>query len=99
MRMALVYTGFSGVCRAMDTLTAMTTLLEIASEDGKCTGKNDPHHRGTGSFGRAAANRFLENGFREIRIFSRDELKQEQMRQWFNDLRLKMNHRRPACPS
>lgn len=44
---------------------------------------------GTGSFGHAAASRFLENDFQEIRIFSRDELKQEQMRQEFNDPRLK----------
>lgn len=36
---------------------------------------------GTGSFGHAAAKQFLENGFQEIRIFSRDELKQELMRQ------------------
>ena len=45
---------------------------------------------GTGSFGHAVVRRFLEEGsFQEIRIFSRDELKQELMRQELNDPRLK----------
>ncbi|MDB4891931.1 MAG: polysaccharide biosynthesis protein CapD [Gemmatimonadetes bacterium] len=35
---------------------------------------------GTGSFGNAVLNRFLETSIREIRIFSRDEKKQEDMR-------------------
>ena len=35
---------------------------------------------GTGSFGHAFLNRILHEGFREVRIFSRDEMKQEQMR-------------------
>tara|TARA_R110002094_G_scaffold7498_36_gene16867 strand:+ start:8671 stop:9681 length:1011 start_codon:yes stop_codon:yes gene_type:complete len=35
---------------------------------------------GTGSFGNAVLDRFLETGVREIRIFSRDEKKQEDMR-------------------
>lgn len=35
---------------------------------------------GTGSFGNAVVNRLLETNFREIRIFSRDEKKQEDMR-------------------
>ena len=40
---------------------------------------------GTGSFGNAVVNRFLNTKFKEIRIFSRDEKKQE-------DMRLKLNH-------
>ena len=32
---------------------------------------------GTGSFGNAVVNRFLDTDIKEIRIFSRDELKQE----------------------
>ena len=45
---------------------------------------------GTGSFGHAVVRRFLKEGsFLEIRIFSRDELKQELMRQELNDPRLK----------
>lgn len=35
---------------------------------------------GTGSFGNAVLNRFLHTAVREIRIFSRDEKKQEDMR-------------------
>lgn len=35
---------------------------------------------GTGSFGNAVLNRFLNTGLREIRIFSRDEKKQDDMR-------------------
>lgn len=35
---------------------------------------------GTGSFGNAVLNRFLQSDFKEIRIFSRDEKKQEDMR-------------------
>lgn len=35
---------------------------------------------GTGSFGNAVLNRFLQTGIQEIRIFSRDEKKQEDMR-------------------
>ena len=35
---------------------------------------------GTGSFGNAVLNRFLETDIKEIRIFSRDEKKQDDMR-------------------
>jgi UDP-N-acetylglucosamine 4,6-dehydratase len=35
---------------------------------------------GTGSFGNAVLSRFLDSGIREIRIFSRDEKKQDDMR-------------------
>lgn len=38
---------------------------------------------GTGSFGNAVLNRFLETDIREIRIFSRDEKKQDDMRHLF----------------
>jgi UDP-N-acetylglucosamine 4,6-dehydratase len=44
---------------------------------------------GTGSFGNAVLKRFLETDVREIRIFSRDELKQEVMRIAFNNSKLK----------
>ena len=37
---------------------------------------------GTGSFGHAVLNRFI-NDFKEIRIFSRDEKKQDDMRHEF----------------
>ena len=35
---------------------------------------------GTGSFGNAVLNRFLKTDIAEIRIFSRDEKKQDDMR-------------------
>ena len=44
---------------------------------------------GTGSFGNAVASRFLASGLREIRIFSRDEKKQDDMRKRYDDARLK----------
>jgi UDP-N-acetylglucosamine 4,6-dehydratase/5-epimerase len=44
---------------------------------------------GTGSFGNAVLKRFLETDVREIRIFSRDEKKQEDMRISLNNPKLK----------
>lgn len=44
---------------------------------------------GTGSFGNAVLKRFLSTDVREIRIFSRDEKKQEEMRIALNDPKLK----------
>ena len=41
---------------------------------------------GTGSFGHAVLNRFLETEIREIRIFSRDEKKQDDMRHEYQAL-------------
>ena len=38
---------------------------------------------GTGSFGNAVLERFLKTGIGEIRIFSRDEKKQDDMRHAF----------------
>ena len=38
---------------------------------------------GTGSFGNAVLNRFLRTDIKEIRIFSRDEKKQDDMRHAF----------------
>jgi len=44
---------------------------------------------GTGSFGNAVLRRFLATDVEEIRIFSRDELKQENMRKLYNNNKLK----------
>ena len=44
---------------------------------------------GTGSFGNAILRRFLETDIKEIRIFSRDELKQDNMRKLYNNNKLK----------
>ncbi|NSY35194.1 NAD-dependent epimerase/dehydratase family protein [Pseudoalteromonas sp. JC28] len=44
---------------------------------------------GTGSFGNAVLRRFLDSDIKEIRIFSRDEKKQDDMRKHFNSDKLK----------
>lgn len=44
---------------------------------------------GTGSFGNAVLRRFLRTDIKEIRIFSRDEKKQDDMRKAFNNDKLK----------
>jgi len=44
---------------------------------------------GTGSFGNAVLRRFLDSDLREIRIFSRDEKKQDDMRKKYNSSKLK----------
>lgn len=44
---------------------------------------------GTGSFGNAVLRRFLDSDLREIRIFSRDEKKQDDMRKRYNSPKLK----------
>lgn len=44
---------------------------------------------GTGSFGNAVLRRFLQTDLREIRIFSRDEKKQDDMRKEYNNSKIK----------
>src|SRR6478609_964834 len=44
---------------------------------------------GTGSFGNAVMERFLETDIKEIRIFSRDEKKQDDMRKQYRNAKLK----------
>jgi UDP-N-acetylglucosamine 4,6-dehydratase len=44
---------------------------------------------GTGSFGNAVLNRFLDTDIKEIRIFSRDEKKQDDMRHLYNSDKIK----------
>lgn len=44
---------------------------------------------GTGSFGNAVLKRFLETDIKEIRIFSRDEKKQDDMRKKYHSAKLK----------
>ena len=44
---------------------------------------------GTGSFGDAIVSKFLDLDWKEIRIFSRDEKKQDDMRKKFNNSKLK----------
>jgi len=44
---------------------------------------------GTGSFGNAVMERFLDTDIKEVRIFSRDEKKQDDMRKLYNNDKLK----------
>lgn len=44
---------------------------------------------GTGSFGNAVLKRFLDSDLKEIRVFSRDEKKQDDMRKIYNNPKLK----------
>lgn len=44
---------------------------------------------GTGTFGKAVLNRFLHTGIKEIRVFSRDEKKQEDLRLLLSNQKLK----------
>ena len=44
---------------------------------------------GTGSFGKAVLGRFLDTDIKEIRIFSRDEKKQDDMRRHYNNSKIK----------
>lgn len=44
---------------------------------------------GTGSFGNAVLKRFLDTDIKEIRIFSRDEKKQDDMRQFYQNPKIK----------
>ena len=44
---------------------------------------------GTGSFGNAVLKRFLDSEIKEIRVFSRDEKKQDDMRQYYNNPKIK----------
>ncbi len=44
---------------------------------------------GTGSFGNAVLKKFLTTDVKEVRIFSRDELKQDDMRRFYNNDKVK----------
>lgn|GEM_PF-2923210 len=51
--------------------------------------QDPPYYRRTGSFGNAVLKRFLDTNISEIRIFSRDEKKPDDMRKRFNHPKLK----------
>ena len=53
------------------------------------TGKTLLITGGTGSFGNAVLKRFLHTDIKEIRVFSRDEKKQEDMRHELNNVKVK----------
>jgi UDP-glucose 4-epimerase len=60
---------------------------------GDCmfTGKTLLITGGTGSFGNAVLNRFINTDIKEIRIFSRDEKKQDDMRRELNNDKVKFH--------
>jgi UDP-N-acetylglucosamine 4,6-dehydratase/5-epimerase len=45
---------------------------------------------GTGSFGNAVLDRFIDSSIKEIRIFSRDEKKQDDMRHKYKNGKIKL---------
>ena len=45
---------------------------------------------GTGSFGNAVLKRFLDSDIKEIRIFSRDEKKQDDMRHHLQNKKVRL---------
>ena len=51
---------------------------------------------GTGSFGNAVLKRFLDTDIHEIRIFSRDEKKQDDMRKQYKNEKIKFSRKRPG---
>jgi UDP-N-acetylglucosamine 4,6-dehydratase/5-epimerase len=53
------------------------------------TGKTLLITGGTGTFGNAVLQRFLETGIREIRVFSRDEKKQDDMRKLYRHSKIR----------
>ena len=48
---------------------------------------------GTGSFGKTMLNHLLENGVSQVRVLSRDEEKQDALRQRLNDTRVELDWR------
>lgn len=67
----------------------MKGLEKIRMDERIFDGKTLMITGGTGSFGNAVLKRFLHTGIEEIRIFSRDEKKQDDMRHVYNDPKIK----------
>jgi UDP-N-acetylglucosamine 4,6-dehydratase len=63
--------------------------IEIGLENNMFTDKILMITGGTGSFGNAVLKRFLDTDIAEIRIFSRDEKKQDDMRKRYSSSKLK----------
>lgn len=64
-------------------------MIYIEREDNMFEGKTLLITGGTGSFGNAVLQRFLETDIKEIRIFSRDEMKQDEMRHRYKNHKIK----------
>ncbi len=61
-------------------INAVTSYQKERENEDAFSGKTILITGGTGSFGNAVCNRFLQSDINEIRIFSRDEKKQDDMR-------------------
>ena len=75
----------------MDSAAKCASPSNKTSQEGRTmfNGKTILITGGTGTFGNAVLGRFLPTGIREIRIFSRDEKKQDEMRSLYHDPKLK----------
>lgn len=62
----------------------------IKKDDKVFRGKSLLVTGGTGSFGHAVLKRFLQTDIAEIRVFSRDEKKQDDLRKLYSDRRLRL---------
>ncbi len=67
----------------------MTQINTIRDENPMFNNKTLMITGGTGSFGNAVLDRFLNTNIKEIRIFSRDEKKQDDMRKKYNSSKIK----------
>lgn len=72
-------------------MTRSDLLLKLRNKKGNemFEGKKLLITGGTGSFGNAVLRRFVESDLSEIRIFSRDEKKQDDMRKKYNNPKIK----------
>jgi UDP-glucose 4-epimerase len=70
-------------------LNTISVHVPMVGNDNMFSNKNLLITGGTGSFGNAVLNRFLDTDIEEIRIFSRDEKKQDDMRKRYNNPKLK----------
>lgn len=67
----------------------VSPVLDENGQTGMFDGKTLLITGGTGSFGNTVLKRFLDTGIREIRVFSRDEKKQDDQRKRFQSDKLK----------
>ena len=72
-----------------EVYTLKYTILSLERREKMFKSKTILITGGTGSFGNAVALKFLDSDIKEIRILSRDEKKQEDMRKYFNNDKLK----------
>ena len=72
-----------------DNCLGMVSLVVKQGQNNKFTGKTLLITGGTGTFGNAVLHRFLDTSIAEIRVFSRDEKKQHDMRLEYSNPKLR----------